>query len=266
MSPANGVHPRTYPVPSRSRSRRPLASSPRLTTSRRSRRAGSGSRCCAPADRLGYGSLLAYRLELFRVPIHWLTRISTWHPPRRLCRRADLGPVSALGAHARLLRDGRRHGDLTTMSATACPAVCCLRSCRDLSSAGGSTEIFDYRAARPRGDSRMTSEPCPVCGAEAANTVGPVYGGAKRTLWRSRSFEERLYRCEEGHVYAVRTEDGEGRDDGVRERGRVARAEDRHGAPRPPARPLGELPGTLGLEPTSPACRRGSGSPRGEKP
>jgi hypothetical protein len=55
----------------------------------------------------------------------------------------------------------------------------------------------------------MTSEPCPVCGAEAANTVGPVYGGAKRTLWRSRSFEERLYRCGEGHVYAVRTEDGE---------------------------------------------------------
>jgi len=29
-------------------------------------------------DELSYGSLLAYRLELFRVPIHWLTRIVAW--------------------------------------------------------------------------------------------------------------------------------------------------------------------------------------------
>lgn len=55
----------------------------------------------------------------------------------------------------------------------------------------------------------MSAEPCPLCGAEAANTVGPVYGGVKRRLWRRRPFEERLYRCEEGHVYAVRTEGGE---------------------------------------------------------
>jgi hypothetical protein len=54
----------------------------------------------------------------------------------------------------------------------------------------------------------MTTEPCPVCGAEAVTTVGPVYGGMKRTLWRRRAFEEALYRCAEGHVYAVRTEDG----------------------------------------------------------
>jgi hypothetical protein len=55
----------------------------------------------------------------------------------------------------------------------------------------------------------MTSEPCPVCGAEAANTVGPVYEGVKRRLWRRRPFEERLYRCTEGHVYSVRTEGSE---------------------------------------------------------
>jgi len=52
----------------------------------------------------------------------------------------------------------------------------------------------------------MTREPCPLCGAEAAITVGPVYGGTKRTLLRRRAFEERLYRCTEGHVYSVRTE------------------------------------------------------------
>lgn len=54
----------------------------------------------------------------------------------------------------------------------------------------------------------MTGEPCPLCGAEAATTVGPVYGGMKRTLWRRRPFEEQLFRCREGHVYAVRTEGG----------------------------------------------------------
>jgi len=52
----------------------------------------------------------------------------------------------------------------------------------------------------------MTAEPCPVCGAEAANTVGPVYGGVKWRLWRRQPFEEALYRCPEGHVYSVRTE------------------------------------------------------------
>ena len=52
----------------------------------------------------------------------------------------------------------------------------------------------------------MTGEPCPVCGAEAAISVGPVYEGTKRRLWSRQSFEERLYRCAEGHVYSVRTQ------------------------------------------------------------
>jgi hypothetical protein len=52
----------------------------------------------------------------------------------------------------------------------------------------------------------MTGEPCPLCGARAAITVGPVYGGLKRRLWRRIPFEERLYRCAVGHVYSVRTE------------------------------------------------------------
>ncbi|HLM93349.1 MAG TPA: hypothetical protein VK273_06035 [Gaiellaceae bacterium] len=54
----------------------------------------------------------------------------------------------------------------------------------------------------------MTSEPCPLCGAEAVITVGPVYGGVTRKLWRRRPFEEALYRCAEGHVYSVRNEGG----------------------------------------------------------
>lgn len=50
------------------------------------------------------------------------------------------------------------------------------------------------------------TEPCPVCGEAAVNTVGPVYSGSKGVLWRRRSFEETLYRCREGHVYSVRIE------------------------------------------------------------
>jgi hypothetical protein len=53
----------------------------------------------------------------------------------------------------------------------------------------------------------MTRELCPLCGSEAANTVGPVYSGSTGFLWRRRAFEEQLYRCREGHVFSVRRED-----------------------------------------------------------
>ena len=43
-------------------------------------------------DELRYGSLLAYRLELFRFPIHWLTRIAAWQPPRSFADEQISGP------------------------------------------------------------------------------------------------------------------------------------------------------------------------------
>ena len=43
-------------------------------------------------DQLGYGSLIHYRLELFRVPVHWLTRIATWQPPRTFEDEQLAGP------------------------------------------------------------------------------------------------------------------------------------------------------------------------------
>lgn len=43
-------------------------------------------------EKLAYGSLLAYRLELFRVPVHWLTRIATWQPPRSFADEQISGP------------------------------------------------------------------------------------------------------------------------------------------------------------------------------
>jgi ligand-binding SRPBCC domain-containing protein len=41
---------------------------------------------------LGYGSLIQYRLELFRIPVHWLTRIATWQPPRSFEDEQLAGP------------------------------------------------------------------------------------------------------------------------------------------------------------------------------
>ncbi|MEO8290963.1 MAG: hypothetical protein ABI649_08230 [Gaiellaceae bacterium] len=52
----------------------------------------------------------------------------------------------------------------------------------------------------------MTREPCPLCDSAAATTVGPVYAGSTRFLWRRQTFEETLYRCAEGHIYSVRIE------------------------------------------------------------
>jgi hypothetical protein len=56
----------------------------------------------------------------------------------------------------------------------------------------------------------MTTEPCPACGAPSAAPVGAPFVGTTGILWRRRHFEERLYRCAEGHIYSVRIESGRG--------------------------------------------------------
>jgi hypothetical protein len=56
----------------------------------------------------------------------------------------------------------------------------------------------------------MTAEPCPACGAPPAAPLGAPFVGTTGPLWRRRPFEERLYRCAEGHVYSVRVESGSG--------------------------------------------------------
>jgi hypothetical protein len=45
---------------------------------------------------------------------------------------------------------------------------------------------------------------CPGCESPAAITVGAPFVGAVGFLWWKRPFEERLYRCAEGHIYSVR--------------------------------------------------------------
>src|SRR6186997_2829963 len=43
-------------------------------------------------DELRDGSFVLYRLELYRVPVHWLTRIASWQPPRSFADEEILGP------------------------------------------------------------------------------------------------------------------------------------------------------------------------------
>jgi hypothetical protein len=43
-------------------------------------------------DELRSDALIHYRLELFGVRVHWLTRIATWRPPRSFVDEQILGP------------------------------------------------------------------------------------------------------------------------------------------------------------------------------
>jgi len=56
----------------------------------------------------------------------------------------------------------------------------------------------------------MTEHPCPLCGASSRAPVGAPYVGTVGILRWKRSFDERLHRCGEGHVYSVRIERGRG--------------------------------------------------------
>jgi hypothetical protein len=49
-----------------------------------------------------------------------------------------------------------------------------------------------------------TEHRCPGCESPPAITVGAPFVGAVGFLWWKRPFEERLYRCLEGHIYSVR--------------------------------------------------------------
>ncbi len=92
---------------------------------------------------LQQGSFLTYRLRLFGVPVHWLTEITTWHPPRSFTDVQRRGPYllwehthrltpvaggTEIHDHVRYRVPGGRFVDLL---------VCHLLAA-----------IFDYRAAR----------------------------------------------------------------------------------------------------------------------
>ena len=60
----------------------------------------------APAE-LRRGSLLRYRLELFRVPLGWTTEITAWQPPRGFVDTQRSGPYAEwVHAHRLTAVDG----------------------------------------------------------------------------------------------------------------------------------------------------------------
>jgi hypothetical protein len=56
----------------------------------------------------------------------------------------------------------------------------------------------------------VSAHQCPLCGAPTATPVGPIYSGSAGVLWRRRTFEEKLFRCAEGHIFSVRRERARG--------------------------------------------------------
>ena len=100
-------------------------------------------------DELRYGSLLAYRLELFRVPIHWLTRIATWQPPRSFADEQISGPYP-LWEHTHRLTAGEDGTELYDHVAYRVPGGALGPIVQRPFVGRWLDEIFDYRAARLR--------------------------------------------------------------------------------------------------------------------
>ena len=100
-------------------------------------------------NELRYGSLIAYRLELFQVPIHWLTRIAIWQPPRSFADEQISGPYP-LWEHthrfSRVNNDGTEIYDRSLSRARRPLAPLAQK----LFVGGWLDEIFDYRAERLR--------------------------------------------------------------------------------------------------------------------
>ena len=48
-------------------------------------------------ERLEQGSLIRYRLQLFGIPVHWLTEIRRWDPPRSFVDVQLRGPYLQIG-------------------------------------------------------------------------------------------------------------------------------------------------------------------------
>ncbi len=107
------------------------------------------------------GTLIAYRLRVHRVPLHWVSRIEEWRPGRRFVERQVRGPYR-LWCHTHeftadprgtLIRDSVRYElPLGPLGALAHAAI--VR--RDLE------RVFDYRRQRVErrfADARLQTDP-----------------------------------------------------------------------------------------------------------
>lgn len=95
---------------------------------------------------LQQGSFLTYRLRLFGVPVHWLTEITTWHPPRSFTDVQRRGPYLLWEHTHRLspIRGGTEIHDSVRYRLPVAP----LAPLTNLVVARLLAAIFDYRAER----------------------------------------------------------------------------------------------------------------------
>ena len=106
-----------------------------------------GFRIVEAPERLRQGSLLRYRLRLFRVPVRWTTEITDWDPPHGFADTQLRGPYSLWVHEHRLERTatGTRVTDRVRYRVPLGPAG---RAANRLLVRGWLDEIFDFRARR----------------------------------------------------------------------------------------------------------------------
>jgi ligand-binding SRPBCC domain-containing protein len=101
------------------------------------------------ADDVTAGSILVYRLQLFGLPIHWVTRIAEWRPPRSFTDVQLTGPYR-LWEHTHRLTPvpgGTEIYDHVRYRLPGGPLAPLIQ----LIVARWLRMIFDYRAERTRG-------------------------------------------------------------------------------------------------------------------
>lgn len=96
-------------------------------------------------DRLRRGSLLRYRLRLFRIPIRWISEITDWDPPYGFTDTQLRGPF-CLWVHEHRLEDLGTSTRVTDRVRYRVPLGPAGRAADRFLVRGWLDEIFDYRA------------------------------------------------------------------------------------------------------------------------
>ncbi len=98
--------------------------------------------------RLARGSLLRYRLRLWRVPVSWVTEISRWQPPRTFVDRQLSGPYLLWEHTHRFTPHAGGTEIYDNVRYRVPPAGALARLVERRLVAPWLQEIFDFRAAR----------------------------------------------------------------------------------------------------------------------
>lgn len=106
-----------------------------------------GFRIESAPDELRRGSLLAYRLSLFGVPLRWLTVIADWRPPRSFTDVQVVGPYP-LWEHVHRLTPAAGGTEIHDRVRYRLPGGVLAPAVRRVAVGRWLDAIFDFRAAR----------------------------------------------------------------------------------------------------------------------